>query len=145
DCERSCDIVVRSSTQNSLWIKAQPLLLTQFVENLLDNACKYSPPGQPIILRTGEEAGNAVIAVEDSGCGISAADLTRVFEPFFRASSTKDRRIRGAGLGLAVVERIVRAFGGVVTAHSEVGCGTRFEVRLPVTEVSDQAIGLEAL
>jgi signal transduction histidine kinase len=145
DCARSCDIVLQSRTQNSIWIKAQPLLLGQLVENLLDNACKYSLPGKPIILSTAVETGIAVIAVEDSGCGISCADLTRIFEPFFRASSTVDRRAPGAGLGLAVVERIARAFGGTVTARSEIGCGSRFEVRLPMIEFSNEAVGCEAL
>ena len=68
---RSSDIVLRSSTQGSLWIKAQPHLLGQLVENLLDNACKYSRPGQPIVLVTAKEDESALIAFEDSGCGIA--------------------------------------------------------------------------
>src|SRR5271157_3868823 len=134
---RSSDIVLRSSTQGSLWIKAQPHLLGQLVENLLDNACKYSRSGQPIVLVTAKEGGSALIVVEDSGCGIAREDLTRIFEPFFRSSSTSRQRVPGVGLGLSVVERIVKAFGGTVTAQSEIGRGSRFEVRLPMTEFSD--------
>src|SRR5262249_44715583 len=121
-----------------LWIKAQPHLLSQLVENLLDNACKYSHPGQPIVLITEKEGASALIAVQDSGCGIAREDLTRIFEPFFRSSSTSHQRVPGVGLGLSVVARIVKAFGGTVTARSEIGRGSRFEVRLPMPESSDQ-------
>ena len=76
--------------------------------------------------------------VEDSGCGIAREDLTKIFEPFFRSSSTSHQRVPGVGLGLAVVARIVKAFGGTVTAQSEIGRGSRFEVRLPMTEFCDQ-------
>ena len=68
---RSSDIVLRASAQGSLWIKAQPHLLGQLVENLLDNACKYSPSGQPIVLVVARKATSALIVVEDSGCGIA--------------------------------------------------------------------------
>jgi len=137
DNQRSSDIVLRSRTRGCLWIKAQPQLLGQLVENLLDNACKYSPAGQPIVIVTAEEGVSALLVVEDSGCGIAREDLTRIFEPFFRSSSTSHQRVPGIGLGLSVVERIVKAFGGTVTAQSEIGRGSRFEVRLPMTEFSD--------
>jgi signal transduction histidine kinase len=135
--DRSGDIIYRMSEQGSLWIRAQPQLLGQAVDNLLDNACKYSPPGRPIILETARESESAVIIVEDSGCGIAQGDLERIFEPFFRSSSTSHQQVVGAGLGLSVVVRIIKAFGGTVTARSEVGRGSRFEVRLPVATSSD--------
>jgi signal transduction histidine kinase len=138
DHARSRDIAVQPSTQVSLWIKAQPHLLGQLVENLLDNACKYSCPGQAIIVSTARDGGSALIVVEDSGSGIAQEDLTRIFEPFFRSSSTSHPKVPGAGLGLSVVERIVRALDGTITVRSELGRGSRFEVRLPVTELSDQ-------
>jgi signal transduction histidine kinase len=79
-----------------------------------------------------------VIVVQDSGCGIAREDLARIFEPFFRSTSTAHQQVPGAGLGLAVVDRIVRAFGGTVTAQSEIGRGSRFEVRLPIAEPPDR-------
>jgi signal transduction histidine kinase len=132
--DRSRDIVLRSGPPGSLSIEAQPSLLGQVVDNLLDNACKYSLPGQPIVLATANEGGSALIVVQDSGCGIARGDLERIFEPFFRSTSTSHRGVPGAGLGLSVVKRIVKAFGGTVTAHSELGRGSRFEVRLPMAE-----------
>jgi signal transduction histidine kinase len=138
DHDRSSDIVVHPSTQESLCIKAQPHLLGQLVENLLDNACKYSCPGTAVVVSTAGDGGSALIMVEDSGSGIAQEDLARVFEPFFRSSSTSHQKVPGAGLGLSVVERIVRAFGGTIIARSELGRGSRFEVRLPIAELSDQ-------
>jgi signal transduction histidine kinase len=108
------------------------------VENLLDNACKYSRPGRPITMMAVREGEFAVLAVEDSGCGIAREDLTKIFEPFFRSSSTSHQRVPGAGLGLSVVERIAKAFGGTVTASSEIGRGSRFEVRFPLADPSDK-------
>jgi signal transduction histidine kinase len=139
DQSRSRDISLRSSLEGPLWIKVQPHLLGQLVENLLDNACKYSPQGQPIVLETAREGGAALLVIHDSGCGIAREDLSRIFEPFFRSSSTSQQRVAGVGLGLSVVERIVGAFGGIVSVQSQVGLGSRFEVRLPVTEVSDHS------
>jgi signal transduction histidine kinase len=136
--DHSSDIVVQSSTQDALWVRAQPHLLAQLIENLLDNACKYSCPGQAIVVSILADGGSALIAVEDSGCGIAPEDLTRIFEPFFRSSSTSHRRVAGIGLGLSVVERIARAFGGTVTARSEIGRGSRFDVRLPIAHLSDR-------
>jgi signal transduction histidine kinase len=136
--DRSGDLVLRSGAEGPLWIKAQPHLLGQLVENLLDNACKYSLPGQPIVIETAGENGHALLAVEDSGCGIAREDLTRIFEPFFRSASTSHQRVPGVGLGLSVVERIARAFGGTVTAQSEIGRGSRFEVHLPIAEFPNQ-------
>jgi len=121
-----------------LWIKAQPHLLGQLVENLLDNACKYSLSGQAIVVATADDGGSALLVFEDSGCGIAREDLTRIFEPFFRSSSTSRQRVPGVGLGLSVAERIVKLFGGTVTAQSEIGRGSRFEVRLPMTKFSDE-------
>ena len=68
---RSSDIVVKSLANLPLWIKAQPHLFGQLVENLLDNACKYSRPGTPIVVSVAREAGSALLSVEDSGCGIT--------------------------------------------------------------------------
>jgi signal transduction histidine kinase len=137
DDERTSDLVLQSTAPGPLWIEAQPLLLGQVVENLLDNARKYSPAGQPIVLMTAREGESAVFAVQDSGCGIARADLMRIFEPFFQSSSTSHRQVPGAGLGLAVVARIVTAFGGTITARSEIGRGSRFEVRLPIAHAPE--------
>jgi signal transduction histidine kinase len=135
---RSGDMIVQSDTSSPLWVRAQPYLLAQVVENLLENACKYSRPGAPVLVAAARDGGAALLSVRDSGCGIAPEDLPRIFEPFFRSSRTAPGQVPGVGLGLSVVERVVQAFGGTVAVHSEVGDGSQFEVRLPLTAAPDQ-------
>jgi signal transduction histidine kinase len=134
---RSGDLLVQPDNDSTLWVRAHPYLLAQLVENLLENACKYSRPGTPVAVTAGRDGGAAVIAVRDAGCGIAPADLPRIFEPFFRAPKDSFGRVPGAGLGLSVVKRIVQAFGGTVVAHSELGRGSCFEVLLPLYDTPE--------
>jgi signal transduction histidine kinase len=117
--------------EGPLWVRAHPALLGQALDNLLDNACKYSPPGSPVHVRTWEDGEAVCLGVEDQGDGIAAEDLPHVFEPFYRAAQARERGVGGVGLGLAVAARIVVAGGGRLTAHSEAGQGSRFTIRLP--------------
>jgi len=119
-----------------LWVKVHPGLLSQLLDNLLDNASKYSKPGSIIRLKSWREGELAVLAVEDTGNGIAEQDLPRVFEPFFRAKTVRSQGIPGLGLGLSVVERIVQVFGGTVTVRSELNVGSRFEIQLPLASPS---------
>jgi signal transduction histidine kinase len=127
--ERAADLNEKLTTEAPAWVQVQPQLLGQLLDNLLDNACKYSPAGTAITVEVGREGEYVTLAVQDQGLGIDAADLAHVFEPFYR--SAKSRRRPGVGLGLAVVERIATVFGGTVRAESEPGRGSRFVVRLP--------------
>ncbi len=109
------------------------------LDNLLENACKYSEPGTPIVVRAWCEPDAVALAVEDRGCGIPAEDLPRVFEPFYRAESARRLGRAGVGLGLAVARRIAATHGGTITAESEPGRGSRFVVRLPRAPAPDVA------
>jgi signal transduction histidine kinase len=113
-------------------VKAQPAMLAQVVGNLIDNACKYSDPGTPVTVSVAVEGGVAVLAVEDAGHGIEVAEVGRIFEPFFRSTEVRRRGVGGVGLGLAVVARIVRSFGGRIDVRSEPGRGSRFAVSFPL-------------
>jgi heavy metal sensor kinase len=119
------------SAEKALCVQSHPPLLGQLVDNLLDNACKYSVPGKPINLQLRNEKNDVVLAVEDSGCGIPAEDLPHIFEPFYRSPRARQSRLSGTGLGLAVAKRIAEAFGGNLTVQSTVGQGSRFQFRLP--------------
>lgn len=128
---RSSEINLRTGEGDGLWVRSHPPLLGQLLDNLLDNSEKYGRAGTPIIVGTSREGEMAVMSVEDSGPGIPAGDIPRVFEPFYRAEQSRRRGISGAGLGLAVVRRIAGALGGSVEVRSEEGKGCRFEIRLP--------------
>jgi signal transduction histidine kinase len=119
-------------------------LLVQLLDNLIENACKYSEPGTPIAVRAWRETEAVALAVEDRGFGIPPGDLPRVFEPFHRAESARRLGRAGIGLGLAVARRIAEAHGGTLTAESEWGRGSRFVVRLPRAPAAEIAIEQDA-
>ena len=107
--------------------------LEQVINNLLDNALKYTAPGGEIRLTTERVAGNAVLTVRDTGEGIRAELGARVFELFVQEPQALDRSRGGLGLGLALVKQLVELHGGSVTVTSEgPGHGSEFTVRLPV-------------
>ncbi|MFO0584568.1 MAG: HAMP domain-containing sensor histidine kinase [Anaeromyxobacter sp.] len=112
-------------------VQGDAALLRRLVANLVDNAGKYSEAPAPITVRVRVEGGVAVLEVQDRGIGIDAADLPRLFTPFFRTDRSRQRGTGGTGLGLALVKRIADAHGGEVSVASEVGKGTTVTVRLP--------------
>ena len=129
--ERAADIRFEVCDGGPLWTRAHRPLLGQLLDNLLENACKYSEPGTPITVRAWCEPDAVALAVEDCGDGISALALPHVFEPFYRAESARRLGRAGVGLGLAVARRIAAAHGGTITIDSEPGRGSRFVVCLP--------------
>ncbi len=104
--------------------------LAQVVTNLLTNAVQYNQPGGEVRVKLETQDGVALLTVVDTGPGISAEDLPRVFERFYRAD--KSRSTGGNGLGLSISKAIVEAHSGTIVAASETGTGTTFTVRLPV-------------
>jgi signal transduction histidine kinase len=104
----------------------------QLFQNLIENARKYSPDRTPVQIRVWQEEGEAHVAVADTGIGIPAADLPRIFERFSRASNVDDRRFHGMGLGLFICRGIVEEHGGRIWVESELGKGSTFHVALPI-------------
>ncbi len=125
-------VVHRPGDGDGPTVRAHPALLDQLLANLLENAASHGGPAGRIVVETGRRGDAALLAVEDSGPGIPAEDLPRVLEPFYRSSQARRHGVPGVGLGLAVVDRIARLFGGEVAVRSEPGRGCRVEVRLPV-------------
>jgi len=120
-------------------LMADPSRLVQILENLLSNAAKYTPNGGTIELAVERADAGVVLRVKDTGIGMAADLLSRVFEPFVQAEQSLDRPGGGLGIGLTLVRRLVELHGGRVEAHSEgVGKGSEFVVRLPVYEPSCQ-------
>jgi signal transduction histidine kinase len=116
---------------------ADPLRLEQVITNLLVNAAKFTEPGGHIRLCAGMEPGQVVVRVRDSGRGIDAELLPRVFDLFRRGQAHQDDEPDGLGLGLALVKSLVGLHGGTIEASSDgPGTGSEFVVRLP-TCVSD--------
>jgi two-component system phosphate regulon sensor histidine kinase PhoR len=105
--------------------------VSQILENLVDNALKYTPEEGNIWVRYGGDGDQVVLEVEDTGIGIPERDLPRIFERFYRADKARSRELGGTGLGLSIVKHLVQSMHGSVRASSRPGKGTTFEVRLP--------------
>jgi signal transduction histidine kinase len=119
------------------WIDGDAVRIEQVVSNLLTNAVKYTPAGRPIQLRVALQDDTAVLQVQDTGTGIPAALLPRVFDLFVQGERSLDRRAGGLGIGLTLVRRLVELHGGTVTAESSEH-GACFTVRLPATAAPPQ-------
>jgi signal transduction histidine kinase len=118
-----------------VWVDADPSRLEQVLVNLITNAIKYTKDQGQIWLRISREGNEAVIAVRDTGIGIAAEMLPRIFDLFAQAEQGLDRSRGGLGIGLTLVRRIVELHGGTVTVASPgVGMGSEFTVRLPAIE-----------
>ena len=113
-------------------VPADPVRLRQVVDNLVTNAVRHTGSGGSVRLLGLADGGEVVVEVRDTGSGIAAEDLPRVFDRFWRAEKSRSRQTGGSGLGLAIVRKLVEAHGGTVEVESEVGVGSVFRVRLPV-------------
>lgn len=114
------------------FVQADPDLFQQVLVNLLDNSLKYTPNGGQVRVRLLSGPDEVVAVVEDTGVGIPAADLPRIFERFYRVDKARSRKLGGTGLGLAIVKHVVKAHGGRVWAESKQGRGSSFYFSLPV-------------
>lgn len=108
-------------------------LLRRLLDNLIDNAIKYTPAGGSVVISVQPNDGNVALAVEDTGCGISAADRQRIFERFVRVDATRERST-GAGLGLPIARWIAETHGGTLTVEANAAGGSSFFARLPIVE-----------
>jgi two-component system sensor histidine kinase BaeS len=117
--------------RGDLHAEADPRRLRQAMGNLVANAIRYTDRGSVTVTADGTGADEIVIHVADTGHGISAEDLPHIFDRFWRAEKSRDRRRGGSGLGLAIAERLIAAHGGHIDVRSTVGTGTTVSVRLP--------------
>jgi PAS domain S-box-containing protein len=123
-----------------LALVADPIRLTQVVNNLLNNAAKYTPRGGVIVLSAERDGGQAVIAVSDNGIGIPPESLESVFQMFTQVSHPSQRSHGGLGIGLSLVRSLVELHGGSITAASAgLDAGSVFTVRLPIADGSAAA------
>jgi signal transduction histidine kinase len=129
--QNQIDFVVEVAPDVPQSIVADPERVNEVLGNLLSNAFKFTPKGGKIFLRAAAERGGMAVEVEDTGVGIPADKLPKIFEKFFQVENDAQPRSVGSGLGLAIAHEIVEAHGGTISADSEVGKGTRFRVFLP--------------
>lgn len=110
-------------------VLGDPRMLQRMLANILDNAVKYTPPGGKVEVFLAESEGRNIISVKDTGVGISAAELPRIFERFYRCDHSRSQP--GTGLGLSLARAIARAHGGDITVQSAIDQGSAFTITLP--------------
>jgi signal transduction histidine kinase len=125
---------VETDVRAPVWIRADRVLLTRVLTNLIENAIKYTDAGGVRAAVAAEPDGAVEIAITDTGIGIEPAHLPHVFDEFFQVEQ-RDHRARGWGLGLATCKRLVEAMHGRLAVRSVVGRGTTFTIRLPAANV----------
>jgi signal transduction histidine kinase len=126
---RASDIEFRASHEPA-WTSTHPALLGQVLDNLLDNACKYSEPGTPIGVTIEAMNDHVGVVVSDAGCGIAADQQGLIFESFFRTTEARWQGKPGVGLGLAVVQRLAEILDARIEVLSQPGRGSSFTIRL---------------
>jgi signal transduction histidine kinase len=119
--------------------------LEQVVQNLLDNAVKYSPEGGVISVCVEQRNGEAILRVSDQGIGIPEQARAQLFERFYRAGNHDPRRMQGTGIGLSIVGEIVALHGGVIEVDSAEGQGSTFAVRLPLAQECSTAQSMQTI
>ena len=135
DCQAAAadrDIRINVSCDGGVVANINARLLEQAVDNLLDNAIKYSEPGEEVLITARTLTDEVLISVTDHGCGIDRDHLPRLFERFYRVDKARSRKLGGTGLGLAIVKHIVQAHGGSLAIESRVQQGTTVRVGLPM-------------
>jgi len=114
---------------------ADAFRLRQVLDNIISNAVKYTPRAGSIVVRVTEDGADAVITVADTGIGIGADDLSRIFTDYFRAETARDAGLPGTGLGMGISRGIVEQHGGTLEVDSTPGVGTTVTIRLPRGDV----------
>jgi signal transduction histidine kinase len=112
-------------------VSADPVALEQIVFNLVENALRYTPPGESARVRVASGDETVTVEVADHGGGIAPEHLPRLFERFYRVDEARSREFGGAGLGLSIVKTLAEAHGGQVEVRSILGQGSTFTVSLP--------------
>src|SRR6266480_1714714 len=130
-------VTVNNLVDQKAEVFADPHRLVQMLTNLIDNAIKFNREGGTVTIRHESDRTDR-IRVEDSGEGIPAHHLDRLFERFYRVDRARSRELGGTGLGLAIVKHLARAHGGEVTVESRFGEGSQFSIELPGKSVGSQ-------
>jgi two-component system phosphate regulon sensor histidine kinase PhoR len=134
DAAANAQVALRADEPDApLMVKADPDRIKQLLINLVDNAIKYNHPGGSVHIQAERQADDMVrIAVQDTGDGIAAEHLERVFERFYRIDKSRSRELGGTGLGLSIVKHIAQLYSGYAKANSKPGVGSVFEVFLKI-------------
>lgn len=131
DSDQKKYTIDRHITNKSLWVEIDPDKFTQVIDNIMNNAVKYSPDGGVITARLTDTHNHVILSITDQGLGIPRKDLRHVFDRFFRVDKARSRKQGGTGLGLAISKEVINLLGGQIWVNSTEGKGSTFYIALP--------------
>lgn len=123
--------IIRDYPVNSIWVEIDTDKMTQVIDNILNNAIKYSPDGGKITVSMKTTDSQLIVSISDQGLGIPKKDLPLIFDRFYRVDKARSRAQGGTGLGLSIAKEIVKQHNGFIWAKSEYGKGSTFTIVLP--------------
>ncbi|MBG9980766.1 HAMP domain-containing protein [Facklamia sp. DSM 111018] len=126
--------ILRLLTKKEIYVEIDQDRMTQVIDNLMNNAMKYSPDGSEIVVTLADFQDHVVFSVEDQGLGINQKDIPFLFDRFYRVDKARSRQQGGTGLGLAISKEVIELHGGRVWVESEENVGSKFSFSLPYTE-----------
>lgn len=130
--------IERYFTDKDLWVEIDTDKFTQVIDNIMNNAIKYSPDGGVITTRLLETHNHVILSISDQGLGIPRKDLGRIFDRFFRVDKARSRKQGGTGLGLAISKEVVNLLGGQIWVDSVEGQGSTFYISLPYVPYEEE-------
>ena len=123
--------IIRDYPINSIWVEIDTDKMTQVIDNIINNAIKYSPDGGKITVGMKTTETQMILSISDEGLGIPKKDLPKIFDRFYRVDKARSRAQGGSGLGLAIAKEIIKQHNGFIWAKSEYGKGSTFTIVLP--------------
>lgn len=130
--------IKREFPHQALWVEIDTDKMMQVIDNIMNNAIKYSPDGGVITVRLLQAQKHVILSISDQGLGIPRKDLNKIFDRFYRVDKARSRKQGGTGLGLAISKEIVEAHHGRIWADSAEGSGSTFYISLPYEAISEE-------
>ncbi len=130
--------IKRELGNQALWVEIDTDKMMQVIDNIMNNAIKYSPDGGTITVRLNQNQNHVILSISDQGLGIPRKDLGKIFDRFYRVDKARSRAQGGTGLGLAIAKEIVEAHHGKIWADSREGQGSTFYISLPYEPMSEE-------
>lgn len=130
-------VIKRDIEKEPVWADIDTDPMIQVLDNIMNNAVKYSPDGGTITGKLRLTGNHVIISISDQGMGIPKKDLRKVFSRFYRVDGARSRSMGGSGLGLAISKEVVQQHGGTIWAESQIGEGTTFNISLPYVQYEE--------
>ena len=130
--------IKRELGSQALWVEIDTDKMMQVIDNIMNNAIKYSPDGGVITVRMTQNQNHVILSISDQGLGIPRKDLGKIFDRFYRVDKARSRAQGGTGLGLAIAKEIVEAHHGRIWADSNEGKGSTFYISLPYKPMTEE-------